>query len=148
MRFFFYGTLLDGSDNPVARSIHRKLKAQGPAMVRGVLHAIPDPDGWFPALLPGDGEIRGMLYHAKESFTGADIWAMDAYEDCNPAEPSLSLYRREEVNVTTLGGTMVRAQAYLFNLPLPQGSRPVPPGDFRAWLAQEGLTAFAGLRNG
>lgn len=70
IRFFFYGTLLDGSDNPVARSIHAKLVAEGPATARGELHAITDPEGWFPALLPGEGEIRGGLYRVTDKLHG------------------------------------------------------------------------------
>lgn len=146
MRFFFYGTLLDGSDNPVARSIHAKLVAEGPATLRGSLHAIAHPDGWFPAFLRGEGEIHGALYRATGSFTQADLERMDAYEDYDPAQPEASLYRREEVEAVTRDGAPVRAQVYLFAQPLPQGSRPISQGDFRAWLAGEGLAPFCGTR--
>jgi gamma-glutamylcyclotransferase (GGCT)/AIG2-like uncharacterized protein YtfP len=146
MRFFFYGTLLDGSDNPVARSIHAKLAPEGPATALGALHAIPDPEGWFPAMLPGGGAIHGGLYRATGDFTEADLVRMDAYEDCDPDSPAAALYRRAEVLVLTADAKTVPAQAYLFNQPLPDGSRPVPDGDFRAWLVAEGLAQFGGTR--
>lgn len=142
MHFFFYGTLLDGSDNPVARAIHALLEPVGAATVQGVLHAVPDEQGWFPALLPGDGTVHGKLYAARRDFTPADLARMDAYEDFDPADPAASLYLRQTCQ-TGQGGT---AEVYLFNQPLPQGSRPIPTGSFRAWLEAEGLPQFRGLR--
>jgi gamma-glutamylcyclotransferase (GGCT)/AIG2-like uncharacterized protein YtfP len=144
MRFFFYGTLLDGSDNPVARSIHAKLETEGAATAPGSLHAIPDSEGWFPAMLPGPGEVRGALYRATARFTASDLARMDAYENCDPANRQASLYCREEVVVTTREGTAIRAQAYLFAQALPGGAMPIADGDFRAWLAATGLDAFGG----
>jgi gamma-glutamylcyclotransferase (GGCT)/AIG2-like uncharacterized protein YtfP len=146
MRFFFYGTLLDGSDNPVAHSIHAKLETEGPATTRGSLHAIPDPEGWFPAMLPGTGEVQGALYRATARFTASDLARMDAYENCDPANREAALYSREEVVVTTHEGTAFRAQAYLFGQPLPDEAVPIANGDFRAWLAAEGLVPFGGTR--
>ena len=142
MRFFFYGTLLDGSDNPVARDIHALLSPLGPAGVRGALHAVPDTNGWFPALLPGDGLAQGRLYETRPHFSPADLGRMDAYEDFDPARPEASLYLRREVELSD-GGT---AQAYLFNQPLPPGSMPIAHGDFRRWLDESGEAAFSGLR--
>lgn len=142
MRFFFYGTLLDGSDNPVARDIHALLSPLGPAAVRGALHAVPDADGWFPALVSGESLAQGRIYQARGHFTAADLARMDAYEDYDPARSEASLYVRCEVELAG-GGT---AQAYLFNQPLPAGSRPISHGDFRRWLAETGSAPFSGLR--
>ena len=143
MRFFFYGTLLDGSDNPVAQSIHALLTPEGPAAVRGRLHAIPDGAGWFPALLPGDGLVHGRTFRASASFADADLARMDAYEDFDPAAPDRSLYLRRELELA--GGGV--AQAYRFNQPLPEGSLPIPHGDFRRWLDETGADQFTGLRS-
>lgn len=142
MRFFFYGTLLDGSDNPVARAIHALLEPEGPATVRGSLFAVPDPTGWFPALVPGDGPVHGRSYRARPGFSAADLARMDAYEDYSPAEPAASLYLRAELELAG-GGT---AQAYLFNQPLPAGSVPIAHGDFRRWLNETSHAQFTGLR--
>lgn len=144
MRFFFYGTLLAGSENAVAREIHRLLAPLGPARVAGSLVAIPDPRGWYPALLSGEVEAHGWLYESRESFGSADLARLDAYEDYDPADPGGSLYIRRAVML--LGGG--RAEAYFWNRPLPDGARPIPGGDFRRWLAERGLQAFGGLREG
>ena len=65
MNFFFYGTLLDGSDNAAARAVHALLAPLGPATVAGRMAAVPDADGWYPALLPGDGLVHGRLFAAR-----------------------------------------------------------------------------------
>ncbi len=143
MRFFFYGTLLDGSDNPVAWDIHALLSPLGPAAVRGALHAVPDAQGWFPALLPGGALVQGRLYEARAHFTPDDLARMDAYEDFDPDRQETSLYVRRESSLEDGG----MAQAYLFNQPLPPGSHLIPHGDFRRWLAESGAAQFSGLRD-
>ena len=35
----------------------------------GALWAIPDPQGWYPALLPGEGIVQGMLHEAGDVVT-------------------------------------------------------------------------------
>jgi gamma-glutamylcyclotransferase (GGCT)/AIG2-like uncharacterized protein YtfP len=147
MRFFFYGTLMAGSDNPMARFVHERMRPLGRAETHGALHAVPDPEGWYPALLPGKGVARGMLYEADARFTAADLARLDAYEDYDTAQPEASLYIREPLRVTGPDGMTVTAEAYCFARPLPEGSLPIPDGDFRAWLAEAGVTAFAGRRS-
>jgi gamma-glutamylcyclotransferase (GGCT)/AIG2-like uncharacterized protein YtfP len=146
LHFFFYGTLLDGSDNAVAREVHRLLGAVGPASVSGTIFAVPDPAGWYPALMAGEGTVQGRLFAAHEGFSPADLARLDAYEDYDQQAPERSLYVRETVEAVLAGGARTMALAYRFNQPLPAGSRPVPGGDFRAWLAEQGLSAFTGLR--
>ena len=147
MHFFFYGTLMAGSDNPVANFVHEKLEQVGPAVARGALHAVPDPRGWYPALLPGEGEARGVLYRAKDSFDAAALARLDAYEDYDSARPEASLYVRQALEVSGPDGVPILAEAYRFARMLPAGSRPIPGGDFRAWLAEHGLPAFGGTRS-
>ncbi|WP_338468052.1 gamma-glutamylcyclotransferase family protein [Novosphingobium sp. ZN18A2] len=152
MRFFFYGTLLAGSDNPVAAQIHARLQPAGMASVKGALWAIPDPLGWFPALVAdeGAGAVRGMIYEARATFDAADLARMDAYEDCDPAHADASLYLRRAFAVMpeVASGSRGEAQVYVWNRPVPDGARAIPGGDFRAWLAAEGLAQFTGLREG
>lgn len=142
MRFFFYGTLLDGSDNPVAQDIHALLEPLGAAQVAGSLHAISDPQGWFPALVPGDGQVHGKLYRTRAHFTDADLARMDAYEDYDPTDPAGSLYVRQSVEL--IDGDV--AQIYIWRGPLPEGSQPIPEGSFRDWLKRQGFEQFRGLR--
>ena len=143
MRFFFYGTLLEGSVNSVARDLHALLEPVGPERVAGMLYAFPDPEGWFPALIPGEGKAHGMVYSAHAHFSPADLARIDAYEDYDPAHPARSLYLRREV-LLTCGGL---AQAYVWNKPLPEGAQHIAGGDFRRWLATGGLPQFTGLRD-
>ncbi len=144
MRFFFYGTLLDGSDNPVAQAIHALLEPVGPATVRGALYAIPDALGWFPALVAGEGIAHGKVYAARPGFSAADLAGMDGYEDFDPASPATSLYVRQDLELTG-GGT---AQVYVWNRPLPGGAEPIVSGSFWEWLDSRGMPQFRGRHGG
>jgi len=146
MLFFFYGTLLDGSDNPVAQDVHRLLERIGDATTNGDLVAIPDAQGWFPGLIASEGTVHGALYRSRDQFTPADLARLDAYEDVIPAEPERSLYRRVEREAMLADGSLHMAQIYLFNQPLPSGSQAIAGGSFRRWLAERGESAFSGLR--
>jgi len=144
MRFFFYGTLLEGSDNPVARQAHAKLLGLGPATARGTLTAIPDPMGWYPAFLTGPGLVHGRIYAAAGDFDEADLARLDSYEDCHPDRPVESLYIRKSIDVTGADGGHCSAQAYIYNRALPNGARLIPDGNFNAWLERHRLDAYSG----
>jgi len=75
--YFFYGTLIAGHDNPACAAAHRHLGQGVTGYVAGVLWAIPDPGGWYPALLAGDGRVRGVVYPGLD---GLDVAMLDAYE--------------------------------------------------------------------
>jgi gamma-glutamylcyclotransferase (GGCT)/AIG2-like uncharacterized protein YtfP len=147
MRFFFYGTLVAGSGNQVATAAQALLSDMGPATVSGQLHAVPDAEGWFPVLLPGDGVVHGRLYAAGADFDAAELARLDAYEDFDPDSPDSSLYVRMGIAATNTAGATGEAQVYRFNQPLPAGSRPIPGGNFHAWLTEEGLPIFRGHRS-
>lgn len=148
MRFFFYGTLLPGSCNAVAVAVHRKLTRGIPALARGYLRAVPDPAGWYPAFRadPAGEQVRGMLHTAMPDFTPADLAALDSYENFQPDDHPGSEYLRHEITVSTGDGHHL-AYAYLYRDPLPDGTLPVPGGDFRAFLARTGLTEYRGASN-
>lgn len=141
MRFFFYGTLLHGAGNAAAEAVHARLGPGLAATVGGRLFALPDPAGWYPALLPDPRgpPVHGMVYRTMPEFAAADLAAIDAWEDCRP--DGRGEYRREALPVTSAGLGLL-AQAYLYNAPLPSGAEPIPGGDFGAFLAQRGLAAF------
>jgi gamma-glutamylcyclotransferase (GGCT)/AIG2-like uncharacterized protein YtfP len=145
MRFFFYGTLIAGSGNPVARAIHAGLRTLGRGEAAGALYALPDPLGWYPALLAGDATVRGVVYEARGAFAAADLAMLDAYEDCDTRNPAASLYRRAPLEVRTGAGTIVSAQAYFYNQPLPEAAQPIAGGDFRAWLRAGSRQAYRGI---
>jgi gamma-glutamylcyclotransferase (GGCT)/AIG2-like uncharacterized protein YtfP len=145
MYFFFYGTLLAGSVNRIAAEIHRKLEPRGPAWVTGTLYAVPDPCGWYPALLGGAGSVHGHLYEADSGFTEQDLAVLDAYEDYDPASPSNSLYMRGSMQAVSADRANWQVQAYRYQSGLPMGSQLIVEGDFRAWLEQRGAQEFDGL---
>ena len=143
-RFFFYGTLADPAVNRISRLIHAQLRPLGPARMRGALYGIGQRQGWYPALVFGDGLVQGQLFAAAAGFGERDLARIDAYEDFTPGNPDASLYVRELCPVTADDGQEQPALAYRYNQPLPKRARPIPGGDFAAWLAQEGLRAFGG----
>lgn len=122
---FLYGVLRAADAGPL-------LAGLGPgwsATVPGELWALPDPRGWYPALLPGEGTVQGMLHEAGD----VDLAALDAAK-----APE---YRRRDVTVTSGSGELP-AMAWLYTADLPDGAEPVPDGDFTAWLADTGRTPF------
>ena len=149
--FFFYGTLVAGNPNPVAVAIHAALEPLGPAQTGGILYAIPDPAGWFPALVakdePGNHGVSGALYRAGAAFDADLLARMDAYEDFDPADCAGSLYRRESIAVRTDDGAGIEAAAYLWNRALPQGAERVHGGHLATWLAETGNPVFEATRS-
>jgi gamma-glutamylcyclotransferase (GGCT)/AIG2-like uncharacterized protein YtfP len=144
MRFFFYGTLIAGSDNAVANLIHARLRELGPATVKGRLFAIPTGQGWYPALIaePGAAMVRGITYEALPSFGAKYLALLDDYEAYRPECPDESDYLRTSVQ-TLRDGRRERAQAYVYHAALPPEARSVPRGDFRAFLKHIGAPPYS-----
>lgn len=143
--FFFYGTLVAGSGNTAAQAAHARLRPVGPATASGALWAIPDGVGWYPALVAGlGGLVHGMLYGAADGFDADDLARLDSWEDYRPDNPDESLYLRKATQVTDAGGNSITAQVYRFNQSMPDGALAIVGGDFHAWLAATGRTAYSG----
>lgn len=130
---FFYGTLLRHSPHHLARAAHRHLGEGRAAICAGALYAIPDPQGWYPALIAGPGIVQGMVYPASAAL---DLAQLDAYEGAD--------YRRQTMMVRA-GAAMIEAQAYVWAAPLPAGAQPIADGDFWGWLARKGFAAYGGV---
>ncbi len=130
---FFYGVLRpDVAQWPFLEGLGAGL----PATTRGALYAIPDPDGWYPAMLPGTGLVHGACHEVG----AVDLAAVDAFEGAD--------YARVEVECAKgMGGSVpqTKTHAYLWTAPLPANAEPIPNGDFARWLAETGYTAFAGV---
>lgn len=139
MRFFFYGTLIAGSGNDVAASVHARLGPGVAARARGLLYAIPDAGGWYPALVAvadgsGAGVVRGFLYETRAGFTGGDLAALDGWEGAD--------YARREVEVALDDGARVTAQAYVWAGALPADAEVIAGGDFGEFIAGRGVRVF------
>lgn len=140
MHLFFYGVLIDGLASPSIRALLAGLGPGRPATTRGALFAIPDPRGWYPVLLPGEGEVCGMLHEAGT----VDLAALDRFEGVDPADPPAGEYRREPVEVVPEGGGPLMADAYLYNRARAPEVEPIPHGDFARWLRETGHAPLAG----
>jgi gamma-glutamylcyclotransferase (GGCT)/AIG2-like uncharacterized protein YtfP len=136
---FFYGTLIAGHDNRACVAAHRHLGPGVAGQVTGALYAIPDPGGWYPALVDGGRNVHGTVYNVHGMVytapAGFDFAPLDAYEG--------EEYVRAPVAVMA-GGGAVMAQAYLWRGALPPDAKAIEDGDFRAWLARSGGRAFTG----
>lgn len=142
MRFFFYGTLILGSGNPVAAVLRDTVRCIGPATTRGRLYAVADWRGPYPALLPGSGTVHGMVCETLPHFGRGDLARMDAYEEYDPRGLATSLYHRRKVPIRMADGQTIGADAYIYNRALPRRARMIAGGDFRAWLGCSSAAGF------
>jgi len=110
-----------------------------------LLYALPDPGGWYPALVPApDGPpVRGLLFPASADFSAEDLARIDAYEDYRPGDAVGSEYLRRDIAVRCAATDRpVTAQAYAYNRPLPPDAEAIPEGDFLDWLARHKRRGF------
>ena len=135
MHLFFYGTLTHEHANLATREVLLRLVLVGRGRVAGQLHAVPTAQGWYPALLPGDGQVSGWVYRAGAGFDAQCLARLDAWEDYDPRRPRRSEYLRRRIPVQLARGRTLIAQAYLWNRPVVPAMVPLPGGDFTAWLA-------------
>ena len=135
---FFYGVLQeglgpDGGDWPFLEG----LGMGSPASTQGALYAVPDPQGWYPALVLTQARfasnVAGTIYDAG----AVDLAAIDAFEGPQ--------YSRQSIPVDGWDGYgETLADAYVWNGDLPEGAVPIAGGNFAEWLAETGCKAFSG----
>ncbi len=112
-RLFVYGTLLPGEGNH--RLIERHVRSARPATITGVLVDL----GAFPALIPGDGIVRGVVLElASEAMAITD--RLEGYHSGDDH----SLYVRKEVSVQLDDGQEVQAWTYEYADPSTIAERP------------------------
>ncbi|MBB4857801.1 gamma-glutamylcyclotransferase (GGCT)/AIG2-like uncharacterized protein YtfP [Novosphingobium chloroacetimidivorans] len=131
MRLFLYGTLQPAAGTAMADWLRPRIVEAEPASVAGRLIAVPDPRGWYPALLPGAARCRGTLVRAELS--RADVARLDRYEGTD--------YRRTTLRARA-AGRMVTCSGYVWRSALPAGAVWMAGGDFLWWLAHERRRAF------
>jgi gamma-glutamylcyclotransferase (GGCT)/AIG2-like uncharacterized protein YtfP len=110
------------------------------ATAPGLLYAVPDPRGWYPVLIPGEGTVHGMVHEAGS----VDVAALDRFEGLDPQDPKAGEYRREPVSVTPEAGAALQAHAYLYNRQPAAAFELIAHGDFARWLREGGHSVFAG----
>lgn len=140
MRLFLYGTLMGDAATPMARWLADRVRTAIPAVAPGRMIAIPSSSGWFPAMLPGTGQISGIS--AEIDLAPGDLARLDRYEGREYRRVAIRVRRRCDHAPNT-----ATAQAYLWRATVPDRARTVPGGDFLAWLDQVGAPILAS-RNG
>lgn len=127
MRLFFYGVLLQGAEQwPFLQGLGEGRAAH----TQGALYAIPDPQGWYPALIAGQGTVQGSVFDAGK----VDLAAIDHFEG--------EEYSGRPIMVDA-GGYATPAQAYLWQGVLPKKAERIAHGDFNRWLKEGGRAAFS-----
>jgi len=114
-RLFVYGTLMPGQSN--FSRIKPYVLATRPGETDGILVDL----GSFPALLEGDGVVRGVLLEMEQ----AALRITDGIEGYH-GEREGSLYWRKEVTVRLESGEETVAWTYFFARPKQIADRPRP----------------------
>ena len=93
---FVYGTLMPGMGN--YGLIEAQVHSTHPASTRGILCSL----GTIPAMIPGDGIVRGVLLTVDQ----------DALKETDRLEGVPHFYQRKETTVTLDDGSQVEAWVY------------------------------------
>ena len=133
-QLFFYGVLREEiGDWPFLAG----LGLGSPATTHGALFAIPDPRGWYPALVLTQARFGNVIHGAIHDASHVDIAAVDAFEG--------AAYTRQSIAVDGWSGFGdTAAEAYIWTADLPEDAVPIPEGDFVAWLAATGNSPYTG----
>ena len=86
----FYGTLMSAFDTLDELGIRERLRLVGTCTLAGRLYDM----GEWPSLMLGGGIVHGELFEVLDA--GVFV-ALDPFEECYPADPLRSRYRREIV---------------------------------------------------
>jgi gamma-glutamylcyclotransferase (GGCT)/AIG2-like uncharacterized protein YtfP len=132
MRLFFYGVLMGHVASPAIAGMLAGLGAGRRASITGRLMAVTDPRGAYPVLLPGQDQVWGMVHEAGS----VDLPRLNAFEG--------NEYRRASVNAQCEDGTVLEAQAYLYQVRVRPGFVAIPHGDFARWIEETGTAPLAG----
>ena len=112
--------------NPVSTHSFRWV---GPETVRGVLYDL----GPYPALVLGEGTVRGELYAMTDPVTLLSL--VDAIEGYHPDDLTRSRYVRRAARVTHPSGP-VWAWLYVFNRGVGDGVW-IPSGDYTVHVKRQ-----------
>ncbi len=125
---FFYGTLMRGFPLRERAGIETWIRFAGRGAVRGALFDL----GPYPALVPGDGMVRGEVYCCVDR--DRLLPRVDALEHYDPDRPRTGESRREAMPAMLDDGRRLRVWAYVYNRVLGAAIR-LPAGDYRRHAA-------------
>jgi gamma-glutamylcyclotransferase (GGCT)/AIG2-like uncharacterized protein YtfP len=129
---FLYGVLREGvGDWPFLAG----LGLGATATTTGALYAIPDPGGWFPALILTQARFSTIVHGTLHEAGSVDLAPIDAFEGADYARTSVPVDGWD-----ARGRTL--ADAYVWTADLPAGAEPIAHGDFVRWLEETGNRPF------
>ena len=140
MRLFFYGVLIGKLASPAISQLLQGIGPGRPAIAQGRLYAVTAADGCYPVMIPGRGQVRGMLHGADK----VDLAALDAFEHYFPDNLDHSEYLRRPIAVRAGGRPGIAAQAYIYNRELTGRLTRIGHGDFARWLVESGKRPISG----
>lgn len=105
-RLFVYGTLMPGYGNH--RRIFEHVRSARPGAIQGILIDL----GAFPALIHGEGRVKGILLEVD-----AEALRITDFIEGYRADGGRSLYVREMTEVDVGDGSAVYAWTYFFACP-------------------------------
>ena len=114
-RLFVYGTLMRGSDHPMAKLLSRSADFLGAARCRGRLYLVKH----YPGLVLSDDPaeiVFGELYRLRAR--DALLRELDMYEACGEGFAAPTEYLRDMLPVTLDDGSATEAWTYVYNWPL------------------------------
>jgi gamma-glutamylcyclotransferase (GGCT)/AIG2-like uncharacterized protein YtfP len=127
-----YGTLMSTGGAFRSGVLEQYADRVGPCVIPGKLFAVHY--GAFPALMPGNGQVKGELWRARSL---EDLVQMlrttDSIESYNPHRETQSMYLRRLV---TLEAPDTQAWTYQWNYGY-HGLIPIHSGDWLAWRNDE-----------
>jgi gamma-glutamylcyclotransferase (GGCT)/AIG2-like uncharacterized protein YtfP len=121
----FYGTLMSGSPpRPQRPDLTAHLRLLSDCLIPGALIDL----GPYPALLEGDGVVRGELWRTTSA--GA-LAVLDSWEGYDSSDEPASEYMRRRISLVE---PKVCAWVYLWNHPA-DGASAIANGDWRAHVS-------------
>lgn len=119
---FAYGTLISGYEPAHMSTACARLKVVGDGTVRGLLYDF----GAFPAVVPGNGIVRGVVMRVPP-----DAWAaLDRYEGCAASGSAEGLFQRAETRAALDTGETLDCWLYIYTRDVRAG-RLMESGDWR-----------------
>ena len=120
-----YGTLMSGHGR--AGALEDLATLVGPCRLRGDLYAVGTA---FPALRPGEGEVKGEIWEVADENVERLLQRTDAIEGYTEGREDHSMYVRRHVQLVEPAGA--EAWTYVWNRSMDHLTF-IPSGDWRAF---------------
>lgn len=129
---FVYGTLLpDRAPGGLAEIIARLRPVSAGSMPGRIFDLGDYPGAVFDRA--AQTRVHGQVFEL--SGNEGQLRKLDEYEEYAPDHPKSSLFVRQERPITLPDGAELPCWVYVYNRD-PGKARPVPGGDYSAWIAQ------------